>query len=90
MAYTGRYEVKGDTVQHTIYSSLNPNLVGTTQMRRVTLDGDDLTLATLPDAKGNYLPHPLAAGGKNVSHACAGRGIVSNQALTDSGGDSQR
>ena len=54
VAYTGRYEVKGDIVQHTIHSSLNPNLVGSTQIRRVTLSGDDLTLATLPDAKGNY------------------------------------
>jgi hypothetical protein len=54
VAYTGRYETKGDVVQHTIYSALNPNLVGTTQLRRVTLQGDDLTLATLPDAKGNY------------------------------------
>ncbi|HZQ13652.1 MAG TPA: lipocalin-like domain-containing protein [Pseudolabrys sp.] len=54
VAYSGRYEVKGDIVHHVIYSSLNPNLVGTRQERRVTLSGDDLTLATLPDAKGNY------------------------------------
>jgi hypothetical protein len=54
VAYSGRYEVKGDIVQHMIHSSLNPNLVGSTQIRRVTLNGDDLTLATLPDAKGNY------------------------------------
>ncbi len=53
VAYTGRYEIKGDTVQHTIYSALNPNLVGTTQLRRATIAGDDLTLASLPDAKGN-------------------------------------
>ena len=54
VAYTGRYEVKGDLVHHTIYSALNPNLAGTTQLRRATLNGDDLTLSTLPDAKGNY------------------------------------
>ena len=54
VAYTGRYEVKGDVVRHMIYSSLNPNLAGSTQERRVTLNGDDLTLATLPDAEGNY------------------------------------
>jgi Lipocalin-like domain len=53
VAYTGRYEVKGDVVQHTIYSALNPNLVGTTQIRHVRLAGDDLTLASPPDAKGN-------------------------------------
>jgi hypothetical protein len=54
VAYSGRYEVKGDVVHHTIYSALNPNLVGSTQERRATLNGDDLTLATLPDAKGSY------------------------------------
>ena len=54
VAYTGHYEVKGDLVHHTIYSALNPNLPGTTQLRRATLAGDDLTLATLPDAKGDY------------------------------------
>lgn len=54
VAYTGRYEVKGDLVHHTIYSALNPNLPGTKQLRRATLAGDDLTLSTLPDAKGNF------------------------------------
>jgi hypothetical protein len=54
VAYTGRYEVRGDVVQHTIYSALNPNLPGTTQVRRATLSGDDLTLRSLPDAQGNY------------------------------------
>ena len=54
VAYSGRYEVKGDLVHHTIYSALNPNLPGTTQLRRATLAGDDLTLSTLPDAKGNF------------------------------------
>jgi len=53
VAYTGRYEIQGDIVRHTIYSALNPNLVGTTQLRRATISGDDLTLASLPDAKGN-------------------------------------
>jgi hypothetical protein len=46
--------VKGDLVHHTIYSALNPNLSGTTQVRRATLDGDGLTLTTLPDDKGNF------------------------------------
>jgi hypothetical protein len=54
VAYSGRYEVKGNTVLHTIYSALNPNLAGTTQIRHVTLVGDDLTLASPPDAKGNF------------------------------------
>lgn len=54
VAYTGRYEVKGDVVHHTIYSALNPNLAGSTQERHAILNGADLTLATLPDVKGNY------------------------------------
>jgi hypothetical protein len=54
VAYTGRYEVRGDVVHHTIYSALNPNLAGSTQERHAILNGDDLTLATLPDVKGNY------------------------------------
>jgi hypothetical protein len=54
VAYMGRYEFKGDLVQHTIYSALNPNLVGATQLRRATIEGDELTLATLPDDKGHF------------------------------------
>ena len=54
VAYAGRYEVDGDIVRHTLYSALNPNLPGSTQLRKATLAGDELTLATLPDAKGNY------------------------------------
>ncbi len=54
VAYTGRYEVKGDIVHHTIYSALNPNLVGTMQVRHATIVGDDLTLSALPDKQGNF------------------------------------
>lgn len=54
VAYAGRYVVKGDTVLHTIDAALNPNLVGTTQLRHVALNGDDLTLSAPPDARGNY------------------------------------
>jgi Lipocalin-like domain len=54
VAYAGRFVVKGDEVHHTIDAALNPNLVGTTQIRRVTLVGDDLTLSAPPDAKGDF------------------------------------
>jgi Lipocalin-like domain len=54
VAYAGRYEVDGDIVKHVIYSSLHPDLAGSTQLRRATLAGDDLTLATVADAKGNF------------------------------------
>ena len=54
VAYAGRYDIEGDIVKHTLYSAINPNLPGTTQLRRAILTGDDLTLATLPDDSGNY------------------------------------
>jgi hypothetical protein len=54
VAYMGRYELKGDLLHHTIYAALNPNLVGTMQVRRATIVGDDLTLSALPDARGNF------------------------------------
>ncbi|MCF8476558.1 MAG: lipocalin-like domain-containing protein [Pseudolabrys sp.] len=54
VSYFGRYRVEGDSVHHTLEAALNPNLIGTTQVRHVTLDGDDLTLSAPPDAHGNY------------------------------------
>lgn len=54
VSYFGRYRVEGDRVLHTIEAALNPNLAGTTQVRNVTLDGDDLTLSSPPDARGDY------------------------------------
>jgi hypothetical protein len=53
VAYAGSYEVKGDEVHHTLFTAINPNRVGNTQVRRVALKGDDLTLAAPPDAQGN-------------------------------------
>jgi hypothetical protein len=54
VAYTGSYAIDGDVVRHTLYSALHPNLPGTTQLRRATLDGDNLTLASLPAEDGSY------------------------------------
>ncbi len=54
VAYAGRYEIEGDVVTHHLYCALNPNLAGTTQMRRVTIAGDDLTLSSLPGADGAF------------------------------------
>ena len=54
VSYFGRYRVDGDTVLHTIEAALNPNLAGTTQLRHVTLEGDDLSLSSPPDARGHY------------------------------------
>jgi hypothetical protein len=54
VAYAGRYQVKDGSVYHHIEMALNPSLVGQTRVRRVQLDGDDLTLTSVPDADGNY------------------------------------
>jgi hypothetical protein len=54
VAYAGRYEVKDGSVYHHVEMALNPSLVGQTRVRRIHLDGDDLTLSTVPDADGNY------------------------------------
>jgi len=53
VAYAGRFEVSGDDVRHIIFSAINPNRVGDTQVRHITLAGDDLTLTAPKDAQGN-------------------------------------
>lgn len=53
VAYAGTFEVVGEDVFHTIFTSVNPNRVGDKQRRRITLKGDDLTLASPPDTQGN-------------------------------------
>jgi hypothetical protein len=50
--YAGRFELKDDAVHHHIEMALNPNLVGQTMVRRVHIDGPNLTLSALPDAQG--------------------------------------
>jgi Lipocalin-like domain len=50
--YAGHFEVKGDEVHHHVDMALSPNLVGQTMVRRVEINGDDLTLAALPDSQG--------------------------------------
>jgi hypothetical protein len=51
--YAGRFELKGDEVHHHVEMALSPNLVGQTMIRRVQINGDDLTLSAQPDAQGN-------------------------------------
>jgi lipocalin-like protein len=50
VAYAGRYRIEGDTIIHTVETSLFPNWVGTVQRRRWTLseDGGTLTLESPP------------------------------------------
>jgi hypothetical protein len=54
VAYAGRFEVTGDEVRHSIFTAVNPNRVGDTQVRHITLAGDDLTLTSPPDRQGNH------------------------------------
>jgi hypothetical protein len=48
LAYAGRYEVRGDRVLHHVEVSVFTNLMGTTLERRFKLQGDTLTIRTLP------------------------------------------
>jgi Lipocalin-like domain len=48
LAYAGRYEVRGDRVFHHVEVSIFTNLMGTTLERQFKLDGDRLTIRTLP------------------------------------------
>jgi hypothetical protein len=44
--YGGRYEIKGDHVVHSVTHALNPNFVGTDQVRKMTFAADGtLTLS---------------------------------------------
>ena len=50
--YAGHYELKGGEVHHHVEMALSPNLVGGTLIRRVHIDGPNLTLSARPDAQG--------------------------------------
>jgi lipocalin-like protein len=54
VAYAGRFAVSGEKVRHSIFTAVNPNRVGDTQLRHITLKGDDLTLTSPPDKNGNH------------------------------------
>ena len=57
LAYAGRYEIRGDRVFHHVEVSVFTNLMGTTLERRYAIEGDTLTIRTLP---------PEIWGGSNV------------------------
>lgn len=58
-AYSGRYEVRGNTIVHHVEVSLFPNWVGREQERFYELDGDRLCLSTepLPSGKTHQTAH---------------------------------
>ena len=48
LAYAGRYEIRGDRVFHHVEVSVFTNLVGTTLERQFKVEGEILTIRTLP------------------------------------------
>jgi Lipocalin-like domain len=48
LSYAGRFEIRGDHVFHHVEVSVFTNLVGTTLERQFALDGNTLTIRTLP------------------------------------------
>lgn len=44
-SYGGRFEIRGEQVIHHVDIALNPNFVGTQQVRDMHFDGDTLTLS---------------------------------------------
>ena len=50
--YAGHYELKDGEVHHHVEMALSPNLVGGTLIRRVHIDGPNLTLSARPDGQG--------------------------------------
>ena len=54
VCYAGHYELKDGTVLHHVDMALNPNMVGQTVVRRVHIDGADLTLSSVPGKDGSY------------------------------------
>jgi hypothetical protein len=53
LAYSGRYEVQGDTIVHHVDVSLFPDWAGVEQVRLFELAGDELTLRSPPFAAGD-------------------------------------
>jgi hypothetical protein len=53
LAYCGRYDVRGETIVHTVEVSLFPDWAGAEQVRLFELAGDELVLRTQPIAAGD-------------------------------------
>jgi hypothetical protein len=54
VCYAGHYVLKDNVLEHHVEMALNPNAAGLTIIRRAELKGADLTLSSVPDAKGGY------------------------------------
>jgi hypothetical protein len=58
-AYTCRWRVVGDSVEHTVTLSHNPALVGTVQVRRIQMRGRQLTLSAVETVANGQRVHRL-------------------------------
>lgn len=58
-SYAGSWELRDDAVVHRLAFALNPNFIGTDQVRQLLLEGDRLTLSTTDDVKGVERRHRL-------------------------------
>ena len=60
LAYTGRWRLQGHSIVHDVEMSLNPTLIGTTQLREARIDGDVLALrATESQGAGPARVHQI-------------------------------
>ncbi len=55
--YSGTWEIRGDDVVHHLTAALNPNLIGTEQVRHTAFDGDLLTLSVAEPLGGGRSRH---------------------------------
>ena len=58
-SYAGRWELHADSVVHRLLFALNPNFIGTDQVRQLDLAGGRLTLSTTDEVKGVGRLHRL-------------------------------
>jgi hypothetical protein len=57
--YAGRFRIHGDDVTHYVTQSLNPNFIGSEQLRHVELDGRTLVLSGRDEIAGKPRFHHL-------------------------------
>lgn len=69
--YAGRYVVRDDVVIHTVTQSLNPNFVGSEQLRNAELTGQALLLSGKEDVAGETRTHRLTWHRRPKSPACS-------------------
>jgi len=49
--YAGRWELQGDSIHHHVFMALNPDFVGSVQIRQAQFEGDQLTLSAIEEGR---------------------------------------